>query len=213
MNYTKINMDTWARRDVFRHFIADVRCVISITTELDVTDVVAFCKANDYRMYPTMLYLTAQAINSRDAFKLRYDEAGDLILWQEVSPSYPVFHPEDELFTRLITEYSPDFHVFYQRVLADMALHQDKRAFEVAYTAQNTFDASSVPWLQYTACDLHVFDSGTYLAPVVTWGKHDEKNGRLMMPLTMQVHHAVADGFHIARFFEDMQREIQTLTK
>ena len=32
------------------------------------------------------------------------------------------------------------------------------------------------------------------------------------MPLTMQIHHAVADGFHIARFFDDIQSEIKELT-
>ena len=211
MNYTEIDLGTWVRRDIFKHFIQDIRCVICITTEIDVTDVLAFCKANNRRFYPTFLYLVARAINQRDELKMGYDNAGKLIRWHEVSPSYVVFHPEDELFTRLITDYSPNFDVFYERVVSDMILHQNKRAFEIPYTAQNTFDASCLPWLSYKSCDLHVFDSGTYLAPIVTWGKYEDVNGNLTMPLTMQIHHAVADGFHIARFFSDIKEEIKIL--
>ena len=38
MNFKKINMETWNRADVFRHFIDDVRCVMSLTVDMDITD-------------------------------------------------------------------------------------------------------------------------------------------------------------------------------
>lgn len=31
-------METWNRADVFRHFIDDVRCVMSLTVDMDITD-------------------------------------------------------------------------------------------------------------------------------------------------------------------------------
>ena len=69
----------------------------------------------------------------------------------------------------------------------------------------NTFDISCLPWLHYTAFDLHGFDEGRYLAPVITWGKYADYGGKLQLPLTLQIHHAVADGFHAARFFADVE--------
>ena len=115
------------------------------------------------------------------------------------------------LVTRLITEFSSDFKTFYNRIVDDMHRYRDKRAFEIDYTMQNTFDVSCVPWINYSSCDLHVYDSGSYLAPVITWGKYTEKNGKHEMPLTMQIHHAVADGFHIGRFFNDIRSAILAL--
>lgn len=212
MNYKKISVESWNRAAIFKHFIDDVRCVLSITTEVDVSDVLAFCKTGGYRFYPTFLYLVSRAINRRDEFRMRFDENEDPVLWNEVSPSYIVFHPEDELFTRLITAYSADFQSFYQSVLSDMDTHKDARGLEVSYSEQNTFDASCLPWLHYSACDLHVFDAGIYLSPIVTWGKYQEFDGTSVMPLTMQVHHAVADGFHVSRFFDDVAHEITGLT-
>ena len=34
----------------------------------------------------------------------------------------------------------------------------------------------------------------------------------MVMPLTMNIHHAVADGFHLSRFFADVQELIDHLT-
>ncbi len=211
MNYKKIAMEKWQRAGIFRHFIDDVRCVVCITADMDVTEVLAFCKAGQYRFYPVFLYLVSRGVNRREEFRMGYDENGELIVWNEVSPSYPVFQPEDELFTRLITVYSPNFGTFYQRVLADLESHKDARGHEVVYSERNVFDASCLPWLNYKACSLHVFDGGNYLAPIVTWGRYQDFNGKVTMPLTMQIHHAVADGFHISRFYEDIRAEVAAL--
>lgn len=58
---------------------------------------------------------------------------------------------------------------------------------------------------------MHVFDEGKFLASVVTWGKYALEGGRLTMPITMSIHHAVADGFHLSRFFTDVQGLIDSL--
>lgn len=67
-----------------------------------------------------------------------------------------------------------------------------------------------MPWVKYKHFDVHVFDEGKFLAPVVIWGKYEHENGRLMMPLTMNIHHAVADGFHLSSFFNEVQDMINT---
>ena len=208
----KISLEKWKRAGIFKHFIEDVRCVISVTADINVTGVLPFCKAEGRRFYPTFIYIVSKAVNSREEFKMGYNEKSELIVWDEVSPSYPVFHPEDELFTRLVTTYSPDFSTFYQRILADMEKHKDARGHEITYAEQNTFDVSCLPWLHYNTLDLHIFDSGTYLAPVITWGKYRRQGSGYTMPLTIQIHHAVADGFHIARFYDDVQFQIKCLT-
>ncbi len=38
MNFTPVDWNTWERAEVFRHFIRDLRCVMSLTVEVDITD-------------------------------------------------------------------------------------------------------------------------------------------------------------------------------
>ena len=40
---------------------------------------------------------------------------------------------------------------------------------------------------------------------VIDWGKYDEKDGRIMMPLSVQAHHSFVDGIHIGKFAEKIQ--------
>ena len=74
----------------------------------------------------------------------------------------------------------------------------------------NTFDVSCLPWVRYRSFDMHIFDSGTYLAPVVTWGKYEREGDRTVLPVSLNIHHAVADGFHLSRFFLELQELLDT---
>lgn len=77
---------------------------------------------------------------------------------------------------------------------------------------KNFFDVSCLPWVRYKHFDVHVFDNGKFLAPVVTWGKYEqESDNKVLMPLSMNIHHAVADGFHLCRFFNEVQALINAL--
>jgi len=54
-------------------------------------------------------------------------------------------------------------------------------------------------------------DVTNLLAPVITWGKHQREGDKLLMPLTMNIHHAVADGYHLSRFFTEAQELMDSL--
>ena len=66
MNFKKINMETWNRADVFRHFIDDVRCVMSLTVDMDITDFLCRLHQKNYKFYPTMMWVVSSAVNSRE---------------------------------------------------------------------------------------------------------------------------------------------------
>lgn len=50
-----------------------------------------------------------------------------------------------------------------------------------------------------------------YLLPIFTIGKYFEQNGIIRLPIAIQVHHAVCDGFHVGRFIEELQEAMNTL--
>ncbi|NSB44721.1 chloramphenicol O-acetyltransferase [Clostridium saccharoperbutylacetonicum] len=41
---------------------------------------------------------------------------------------------------------------------------------------------------------------------MITWGKFFEEGKKIIMPLTIQIHHAVADGYHCSLFFSDVNK-------
>ena len=184
--------------------------MVTFFKTLDVTPLVRFVKQRGMKFYPAMIWVVSRVINAHEEFKLGWDQDGNLIRWDFVSPSYAHFHPEDGNFTKLVTPYMEDLPAFHARFLEDREKYRELRGV-VEGQPTNHFDVSCLPWVRYRHFDVHVFDQGDFLAPVVTWGKYEAEGGRLVMPLTMNIHHAAADGFHLSRFFTEVQELTDSL--
>lgn len=212
MDYKVVDIENWSRGKLFSHYMDYMRIVLSLTVEVDVTPLKKYSGKTGLDFYPLMIWAVSKVINSHDEFKFGWNEKGELIKWDFVSPSYTVFHKEDENFTKMLTEYSDDIFEFCKRVDKDRKELENERAIVKNHPA-NFFDVSCLPWIKYKHFDMHVFDEGKFLAPVVTWGKYEEENGKLMMPLSMNINHAVADGFHLSRFFNEVQEIINSFNE
>ena len=88
-----------------------------------------------------------------------------------------------------------------------MESHQNFFHFSMPDIPPNHFDISCLPWLSYDSFHINV-NPGTYLAPIITWGKYLEKEGEIQLPLSFQIHHSAADGFHVSQFYQDLDRLI-----
>ena len=65
---------------------------------------------------------------------------------------------------------------------------------------------SVLPWLDFTSLS-HARDfTQNDSIPRITWGKITETSGRRSMPVSIHVHHALADGLHVAQFLEQLQK-------
>lgn len=90
---------------------------------------------------PAMIWVVSKVINAHDEFKYSWDNAGSLIRWDTVSPSYTVFNEEDEAFSKFVTEYSDSLPEFCQRYERDLQKHQNSRAI-IEGQPENFFDVS-----------------------------------------------------------------------
>lgn len=100
MNYTIVNLNEWSRGSLFKFYIDKMRIVMSLTADVNVTNLRAYSKKNNLNFYPLMLWVVSKIINSHDEFKYSWDDAGNLIKWDFVSPSYTDFHADDENFVK-----------------------------------------------------------------------------------------------------------------
>lgn len=210
MNYTIVDRKNWTRGKLFQHYMDNMRIVMSLTVDIDVTRLIEFSKRNHMQFYPSMIWVVSRIVNEHDEFKYSWKDNGDLIRWESISPSYVDFHKEDESFTKMVTAYSEDLSEFHSAFLADKEKNKNQGSF-AENQPPNFFDVSCLPWVKYRHFDVHVFDEGKFLAPVITWGKYEREEDTYKMPVTMNIHHAVADGFHLSRFFNEVQELTNSL--
>ena len=72
----------------------------------------------------------------------------------------------------------------------------------------NWFDASYISWLSYDSLNIELPDGYLYFLPIINWGRYREENGKLMMPVSVRLNHAIADGYSVANVFRLLEKEI-----
>ena len=65
-----------------------------------------------------------------------------------------------------------------------------------------------ISWLSYDSLHVELPDGYLYFMPIVNWGRYREENGRLLMPVSVRLNHAVADGYLVAKVFLLLKKEI-----
>lgn len=207
MNYTVINRDAWARNEYFEHYFSSCPCTYSMTAKLDITNL----RQKKLKLYPAMLYLLTTVVNQHEQFRMALNERDELILYDGMEPSYTVFHKETETFSNIWTSYSDDYETFCCRYEKDLELYGNVQGFiGKPDTPKNSFTVSMIPWASFEGFNLN-FPDFKYLIPIFTMGKFTETDGHFYLPLAVQVHHAVCDGFHVCRFVNDLQTRISAM--
>ena len=202
-----INIDEWSRKEFYLHFVEDVVCTYSVTVNLDISNL------KRHKLYPAMLWLLTDTVNEYEEFRTHLSEAG-IGIFDAMTPSYTIFNKNNKNFSSIWTEFSPDYPVFLQRYLDDTQAYQTSKLFSPKpEKPENCFDVSMVPWVTFTALNINVYDAGKYLLPIFTMGKIFKQEGKTLLPLAIQVHHAVCDGYHVACFVDTLQEKINAFQR
>lgn len=211
----KIDMNTYYRKGVFKHFSQDCKCSISMTARVDVTDLRETSKKTGTKFYVNFLYLLCKTLNSRDDYKMFYDwRTNELICFDTINPTQYVFHEDTETCTPVYTTYYEDYDKFYAEAVKDIERAKQTREYRLDMANHlNWFDASYLPWVSYDSMNVELPDGHLYFQPIVNWGKYREENGRYALPLTVRLNHAIADGYLLSQVYVTLEKEIAKFCK
>lgn len=202
MAFHKIDLQGWARKEYYDHYFSAVPCTYSMTVKLDITAL----RRQGVKLYPAMLYALTTVVNRHEEFRTALNEAGEPGIYDRMLPCYTVFHRDSETFSNIWTEYDPDFTRFLHHYEQDLQTYGSLPGMEPKpHTPGNTFPVSMVPWASFEGINLNLRNGYDYLLPIFTMGRYYTEQDRCLLPLAVQVHHAVCDGFHLCRFVTELQ--------
>ena len=138
----------------------------------------------------------------------------ELICYDVINPTQYVFHEDTETCTPVYTTYSEDYNEFYRNAKEDVERAKQSREYGLDMANHpNWFDASYISWLSYDSLNIELPDGHLFFAPIVNWGKYRMENDRLVMPMSVRLNHAIADGYLVANVFRLVQQEIEIFCK
>lgn len=206
MNFNVIDIEQWTRKPYFEHYTTVNKCTYSMTVDIDVTQLLQSLKARGLKLYPAFIYMVTCVVNDRVEFRTSYTSKQQLGYWDSMTPSYTYFHHDDQTFSSLWTEFSSDFYRFNDRYDQDMERYRHvKGIFVKEDPPPNTFPISMIPWASFSGFNLNITSESDYLLPIITGGQYAKQGDRMLLPVALQVHHAVCDGYHASLFFQQLQ--------
>lgn len=209
MEFTLIDRENWERKDYFEHYFSGVPCRYGISVKTDITRV----RKSGEKLYPVLLYCVGKVVNAHREFRMAFDKEGRLGFFGRLNPSYTVFHKDTQTFSNLWTQFDDDYEIFRENYRRDLETFGSRHGFDgKPDPPENLFTLSMIPWVQFDSFHLDLPRGENYLLPIFTAGKFFEREGKVFLPLAMQVHHAVCDGFHAGRFLCELSEKLASFS-
>lgn len=208
--YTTLDMDSWERKEQFFFFKDYDNPFYNICTEVDVTELLNYTKEKNRSFFIASLYASLKAANLVKEF--RYRIKGDsVIVYDKIHAGSTVLN-DDETFGFCYFDYNEVLDTFNKKAEDSLKKHKDDKVeMESKENEDNLIHYSVVPWISFTSVSHARRFGGADSIPKIVFGKYTNKNGRIMMPVSIEVHHSLVDGLHVAKYLDQFQEVLNSL--
>ena len=151
------------------------------------------------------VYFLLKCINATTAFKLRI-ENGEVVEYDKINIS-PTIGREDGTFGFGFFEYDTDLSLFIEN--AEKEIHRVKNSAGLSFSKDtaraDVIRYSALPWFAFSemkhAGSIQTGDS----IPKISTGKLIQEKKKLLLPISISVHHGLVDGRNIAEFIQNLK--------
>lgn len=199
----KIPLEGWPRKEHYQFFRDYDYPYFSLCADMDVSVFVPMVKEHKTSFTAAMMYLVARVANGIPQFRQRIREEGPI--------EHPVVHPSatilsrDDLFTFCTVRYQPEFNEFIHKAEKEIALVKEQPGLEERIQNDSMLYMTSIPWVSFTSFHHPLKLQPADSVPRFAWGKYRQERDAVVMPLSVQGHHALMDGLHVGLFYREFQ--------
>ena len=209
MNYKPIDMERYPRRAHFDYFRRLQNPMLGVTAEVDVTALKDFCKRHGCSFYLAFMHLAAGAANAVPELRRRIRDGG--IVEYEACGTSHVELLADESYGYCTLYHDRDWEAYLPYAESERRRCRESGSIEEGADVEGLYFITSLPWLRYTQL-IQPTAGGDESNPRISWGRFEaDPRGRLMMPVTLLAHHGLADGLHLARFYQELAARLGAL--
>lgn len=202
-----IDIDTWSRKPLIKKYSTYMFPYINIGAEMDVTGLYSYCKKEGISFYCAMIYGAVKAALSIENFKYRIIDEKP-VLCDTLKPVFTYLPKGEEQFYLVKQDYCEDMLTFCRnaKAQAEALANESSHAYMHAPEDVEILYISCIPWIHYTHFIRTIEHGGKDNIPRISWGKYKkQKDGTMSMPFSVQVHHALMDGYHVGMYFEAVE--------
>ncbi|MDM1326650.1 chloramphenicol acetyltransferase [Myroides odoratimimus] len=203
--FTPIDLESWNRTPYYEYYRNILKTKYTVSIKIDITEVFSLYKSKEYKFFPTFLYIIMKALNNSEELRTCIHE-GQLGTWNFLAPQYTLFHEDDKTFSDLWSEHADDFKAFHHNIISDIEKYKDVKGIKIKEGLPANFvPISCVPWISFESISQDTSHDSDFLKPIIRFGKYYQEHDKVLIPLSIYVNHAIADGYHTSMFLQDIQ--------
>lgn len=200
-NFSVIDETNWKRAMhcmIFRNSIEPAFCV---TMELDITNFLSKIREEQYSFTMAMIYVVSKCANEIEEFRYRFvDEK--VVLFDKIDTAFTYLNRETELFKVVNV---PMKATMQEYVTEATKIAEEQKEYFTGPLGNDVFQFSPIPWISYTHISHTNLGKKDNATPLIDWGKYFERDGKILLPFSVQAHHSFVDGLHIGKLAEAVQ--------
>lgn len=203
---TYLDIKNWNRRELFRFFRDYDNPFFNICANVDVTALKRLVSGSQgFSFFAASLFLSQRAANEVEPF--RYRIRGERVLIHEKIDAGSTVLRDDQSFAFAYFDYVNDFAVFNETVQQTVQRVKSRERLDPRDDRDDLVHYSVIPWISFTSFS-HARRFGREdSTPKIVFGRYFDDRERVMMPVSVEVHHALLDGFHVGQYFDRFQRD------
>lgn len=200
-----VDMSRDPRREQFAYFSALADPYMGVTCQVDITAFMERVRREEAPFFLSLTYEILAAANAVPELRRRI-ESGRVVEYEACRCSCTVAKPDGAYaYCTLDGTLPREEYLETGRAALEAAKHGGTMAEDGEHG--EFFFVSCVPWLRYTDM-VQPTPFPAFSNARLAWGKWTEENGRVSLPVTLVAHHALVDGIHLGRFYEELERRV-----
>ncbi len=196
-----IDVSTWKRAmhcEVFRNSVQPQYCV---TFDVDITNFLSGVKKRRFSFTFSFVYAVTKCANEIEEFRCRFVE-GKPAIFETINTSFTYLDESTELFKVVNV---PMQETIEDYVALAKKTEENQTDYFASPMANDSYQFSPFPWVSYTHISHTESGKKDNATPLFDWGKFYEKDGKIYLPFSVQVHHSFVDGVHIGKLAKKLQ--------
>ena len=200
----EIDVNTWDRYELFKHFDERINPFVILSTPIDVTNIYNYCKSTKNSIYATFGYVINKAVNQVEGFKYRKVD-GKIIKYDVINTNYTE-NVNDDIIGFFSVKYDGEYRHYIEEFNNERQKLFDNNGSTKDILNVDEIWVSCAPWFQMTSL-IPPYDKSNTI-PQFIWDKFNKDNNKVTTNLMIMVHHGFADGFQIGQVIKLIQEEI-----
>ena len=203
-----IDLETWPRREHFAFFSAFEEPFFGLVANVDCTAAQAEAKRLGVSFFLYYLYHAMAAANEIEEFRYRIED-GQVVCYDRIHASATLGRP-DHTFAFSFIEQPNTLAGFIAAAEAEIAAVQASTGLRLSdLTARpDVVHCSALPWVRFTGLTHARSFRHPDSCPKISFGQVFAEGNTRQMPVSVNLHHGLGDGYHVGLFLAAFQRRL-----